>query len=96
MTGRRTESEEPRLEADFNTLVSMVATQVFISLGRVPHPIHRGRSIDLNAARYHLAMLEVLRTKTRGNLEPDEQKLLDNLCDQLTVGLRQAQAELEE
>ena len=63
--------------ASFSTLVTSLATQVFMSLGGVEDPRTKRRLVDLALARHHIDTLSVLEEKTKGNLTDDEKKLLD-------------------
>jgi hypothetical protein len=62
--------------ASISTLVQSIVTQALFSLGEIAI---RGQapSIDLDSAKHHIDTLGVLEDKTRNNLTPEEQKLLD-------------------
>lgn len=64
------------LEASFDGLVSLLATQAFFYLGEMPGSDGEP-SIDLDMARYHIDALTILEAKSAGNLTGDEQKSLD-------------------
>jgi len=63
--------------ASLSTLVTSLATQVFMSLGGVEDPKTKRRLVDLALAKHHIDTLAMLEDKTRGNLTDDEKKLLD-------------------
>jgi hypothetical protein len=69
---------EPRQAppASFSTLVNSLLTQVLIYLGDVTL---RGSEpmINLDTAKHLIDTLSVLEEKTKGNLNPEEQKILD-------------------
>jgi hypothetical protein len=62
--------------ASFGTLVQSIVTQALFALGEIAI---RGQSpsIDLDSAKHHIDTLGVIEEKTRNNLTPDEQKLID-------------------
>jgi hypothetical protein len=62
--------------AGFASLVQQIMTQALFYLGGVAM---RGSEpvVDLDMAKYQVDTLGVLEEKTRGNLTPDEQRLLD-------------------
>ena len=63
--------------ASLAALVSALVTQVFLSLGGMEDPRTKKRIVDLDLAKHHIDMLSVLEEKTKGNLNDDEKKLLD-------------------
>lgn len=62
--------------ASFATLVQTLVTQAMFYLGGIAT---RGGEpvVDLDVAKHQIDLLGVLEEKTKGNLSPDEQKLLD-------------------
>lgn len=72
-----TESEE--VSADFGSFVVSLGTNGMINLGHIPHPETNQTEQDLDSARHTIGLLEMLREKTRGNLHPEEQHLIDSL-----------------
>jgi hypothetical protein len=73
--GREGESRQSP-PASFSTLVNSLLTQVLIYLGDVTL---RGTEpmINLDTAKHLIDTLGVLEEKTKGNLSPEEQKILD-------------------
>jgi len=60
----------------FLDLVAQHAEMALMFLGRVPHP-QTGKTVqDLETARLFISQLEMLESKTTGNLSPREQALL--------------------
>jgi hypothetical protein len=77
--GGSSESSRSRRELpppSFETLVQSIATQVAYYLGELT-PSGGEPTISLEMARHHIDTLAVLEAKTKGNLTPDEQRLLD-------------------
>jgi len=74
----------------FSTFVLSLTTSALYHLG-VPlgeslgMPELSEAKIDLEMGRQTIEMLEMLRRKTRGNLEPDEAKLLDEAIRDLQL-----------
>jgi len=64
-------------EASFATLVNSLVTQILLYVGDLT-PRGVEPQINLDMAKFNIDLLGVLEEKTRGNLSPDEQKLLDN------------------
>ena len=73
-SGATRERQAP--EASFATLVNSLMTQVLLYLGELA-PRGVEPQVNLDMAKFNIDLLGVLEEKTRGNLAPDEQKLLD-------------------
>lgn len=80
--GKRTEL--PAI--DFSTFVLSLSTTALFQMGIVPDPTsgHRQQP-DRALARQTIDTLEMLRDKTRGNLDEEERKLIDTLLYELRV-----------
>ena len=63
-------------EASFPTLVNSLMTQVLLYLGELA-PRGVEPQVNLDMAKFNIDLLGVLEEKAKGNLTPDEQKLLD-------------------
>jgi hypothetical protein len=73
-----------RLEPDFTDLISMLAEPIALFLGDVRLP--SGEPVeDLERARFHIDLLDLLRRKTDGNLTQDEAGTLRELLYQLRM-----------
>jgi hypothetical protein len=70
-------------EANFETLVSTMATQALFSMGAIPDPRTGQRVAHLDLARHHIDMLGVIEEKTKGNLTEEEQKMLSTTVYEL-------------
>jgi hypothetical protein len=78
-------------QVDFSTHVLSLASTALIALGKMPAPDDEQQPIDLETARHLIDVLAVLETKTKGNLEEAEQKLLASLIYDLRVAFVDAQ-----
>ena len=61
---------------DFSNIVLSYAVNTTIHLGLTPDPSNGRISRDLNRAKDLIDILDVLKTKTKGNLSGDEEKVL--------------------
>ena len=82
--------EEPRAPlhaVDFSTHVLSLASSALISLGQMPAPGAAADDveIDLETAKHLIDVIAMLETKTKGNLDESEQKLLQSLLYDLRV-----------
>lgn len=71
------------LPVSFAQFVVSLGSSALVHLGEIPDPATGEPSRDDTLARQTIAVLEMLHTKTRGNLEEDEGKLLDALLAEL-------------
>src|SRR5262249_244736 len=69
----------------FSTFVLGLSTQALLLLGEIPDPVTNRLEPDLPAAKQVIDILGILRDKTRNNLEPGEQSLLDSVLYDLRM-----------
>jgi len=87
--------ETPPLKAPpatFEFLVQTLFTQALMAFGRVPNPITQQSLKNLDTARHFIDTLEMLQHKTAGNLDQEEQRLLDEVLHQLRMAFMQEQS----
>lgn len=77
------EPAEP--DEGFETLVSYLSTTAMFQLGALPGPTGERIPADMPNARRTIELLEVLQRKTRGNLTPDELRLLEDVLYELRM-----------
>jgi len=70
-----TQSSEP---ISFSSFILGLITQALMFMGEVSLPSEQAKHIDLAAAQQMIDLLSVLKQKTKGNLEPSEEAMLDN------------------
>lgn len=70
-------------EANFQTLISTMATQALFAMGAIPDPRTGQRVTHLDLARHHIDMLTVIEDKTKSNLDEEEQQLLSTTLYEL-------------
>lgn len=71
--------------ASFVNFLSTLATNAAAALGAIPHPATRQRSLDLDTGKYWLDVLGMIKEKTKGNLHPQESRLLESLLSDLRM-----------
>jgi hypothetical protein len=79
---RRANIEE---RIDFPSYVLTYYTQGLVLLGEVPNPYTNKKEENLEAARHTIDILTLLQEKTRGNLDREEQQLLDSVLYELRM-----------
>ena len=76
------QSTHRELPVSFSSFVVSMATSTMVSLGEGPTGAGAGE-VNLELARNGIDLLGMLREKTEGNLDDDEQKLLETLLYEL-------------
>jgi len=73
----------PLPEVDFSSFIFSLSTSVLLHLGEVADPVTQKREKNLPLAKQTIDILGMLREKTRGNLTPAEEQLIDHLLTDL-------------
>jgi hypothetical protein len=72
-------------EITFGTFVVGLSTQALVHLGEIPDPLSGEPSADLPAAQQLIDIIAILKEKTRGNLDRDEDALLETILFELRM-----------
>jgi hypothetical protein len=75
--------------ADFRTLASTLVSQSLLYMGAIPDPMTGQRMLHLDYAKHHIDLLGVLETKTKGNLDAEEEKMLTQSLSELRAAFVQ-------
>ena len=70
---------------DFSNFILSLNTSALIHLGDLPDRQTRERIYDIQSAKQTIDILELLKTKTEGNLDSEEFKLLDDVIYDLRM-----------
>lgn len=82
---QRTEAGQPPPlpEADFNSLIFSLSSTVLLHLGEIPDPQSNRKRKDLPLAKHTIDTIAMLREKTQGNLDAEEQRFIDTVLTDL-------------
>lgn len=69
----------------FVNFMMSIASNAASSLGMMEHPVTHQREVDLELAKHWIDILGMLQEKTRGNLAPQEAKILEGLLADLRM-----------
>jgi len=75
-------AEDP---ASFASFMMSIASNAASSLGMMEHPVTHKREVDLELGKHWIDILGMLQHKTRGNLLPQEQQILEGLLADLRM-----------
>lgn len=73
----------------FTNFIEPLIAQAYMSLGMLRNPYQPQAKIDTAAARQMIEILTLLKDKTRGNLDPDEDDFLDTHLGELKLAFVQ-------
>ena len=83
----------PLPEITFPTFLLSLSTSALMHLGLIPNPVSGQLEKDLPLAKQSIDLLNLIRQKTQGNLEPDEAQLLDSMLYDLRMKYVEARKE---
>ena len=79
------DKEPESFQVDFTTFIMYLSSSAFYHLGDMPDPTTGKKELNLPAVQQTIDMLNMLKGKTKGNLNEDESKLLEQLIYELQV-----------
>lgn len=79
------ESQEFMPPLDFSSIVFPLYTQALIKLGLLEDPKSNQLETNLEYAKRLIDLLDLLKDRTKGNLEPDEENFLEAILSQLKL-----------
>jgi len=77
--------EEPLPEINFSTFVISLSTQALMHLGEIVNPITGKIDPDVPAAKQMIDMLGMIKEKTSGNLNANEERLVQDILFDLRM-----------
>jgi hypothetical protein len=81
----RKDEQRPLPEVSLSTFVFSLSSSALVHLGEIPEPETQTTQVDLAMAKQIIDTLGMLQDKTRGNLDPDEDRLLKNMLYDLRM-----------
>ena len=70
---------------EFSSIIILLYFPALVQLGLVEDPVSGERRENLVLAKRNIDLLDLLKDRTKGNLEPEEQSFLDGVLDQLKL-----------
>ena len=71
------------LPVSFSALIISLSGSAMMHLGEAPNPVTGEKSVNLGLARNTIDLLAMLKTKTSGNLDEEEGKLMETMLYEL-------------
>ena len=80
-----TSKEEPLPEINFINFMLSLSTSALIQLGEIQDPMTKETDKNLPFAKQTIDLIGMLMEKTKGNLTPDEEKLMEQVLYDLRM-----------
>ncbi len=75
----------PLPEIDFNSFIFSLSTSVLIQLGEIEDPFTQKLVKNLPLAKQTIDLIGMLKEKTKGNLSPEEDKVIEHVLYDLRM-----------
>ncbi|MGV3774495.1 MAG: DUF1844 domain-containing protein [Verrucomicrobiales bacterium] len=85
MAENRIPTHEEMISFQFINMVLQTSNMAMMFLGKLAHPETGQTMLDLEATRMFIDQLEMISVKTKGNLNHDEQKVLNDSLTSLRL-----------
>ena len=80
------DSQRPPLpEVNFNSLIFSLSSSALLHLGEIADPQTGQKRKDLPMSKHSIDIIAMLKDKTKGNLNDEEQKFIDNILADLRL-----------
>ena len=79
------EEDIPLPEINFINFLFSLSTSVLIQLGEIQDPVSEEIAKNLPLAKQTIDLIGMLKEKTKGNLTPDEEKMIENILYDLRI-----------
>jgi len=70
---------------DFNFFISSLAMEALMALGEMENPTTKDKTTNLPQAQYLIDTVDMLKQKSKGNLNAEEAKFLDTILSDLKI-----------
>ena len=72
-------------EIDFTNFILSLSTSALIQLGEIQDPFTQKSAKNLPVAKQTIDLVSMLKEKTKGNLSPEEEKVIDHILYDLRI-----------
>ena len=77
--------EEALPEIDFNSFIFSLSTSALIQLGEIEDPFTQKSAKNLPLAKQTIDLIGMLKEKTKGNLSPQEERVIESILYDLRM-----------
>lgn len=75
----------PLPEVNFSSLIFSLSSSALLHLGEIADPQTNEKRKDLPMAKHSIDIISMLKEKTKGNLDDEEQKFIDSILTDLRM-----------
>ena len=79
------EHDHPLPEVNFNSLIFSLSSSALLHMGEIADPQTGQKRLDLPMAKHSIDIISMLKDKTKGNLDGEEQKFIDSILTDLRL-----------
>jgi hypothetical protein len=83
--GDASAKEETLPEVDFNSFIFSLSTSALIQLGEIEDPFTQKSAKNLPLAKQTIDLIGMIKEKTKGNLTPQEERVIENILYDLRM-----------
>ena len=77
--------QDQPIQMTFPFFLSSLGMQALVALGQIENPITKKKEPDMAQARYMIDIIQMLKDKTKGNVTPEEDRMMEDLLYQLRM-----------
>ncbi|MCK5542823.1 MAG: DUF1844 domain-containing protein [Desulfobacterales bacterium] len=91
--GTAEKSTSPKaFKVDFSSFILSLYSSALVQLGKIEDPISGEKIKNIDIARQTIDIIAVLKEKTQGNLDTEEEKLMNTLLQELRIAFVEAKS----
>jgi hypothetical protein len=75
----------PLPEVNFSSLIFSLSSSALLHIGEIADPQTGSKRVDLPMAKHSIDIISMLKDKTKGNLDNEEQQFIDNILTDLRL-----------
>ena len=80
-----TTQNPPLPEVNFNSLIFSLSSSALLHIGEIADPQTGEKRVDLPMAKHSIDIISMLKDKSEGNLDDEEQQFIDNILTDLRM-----------
>ncbi len=82
---KETQDAPPLPEVNFSSLIFSLSSSALLHIGEIADPQTGEKRVDLPMAKHSIDIISMLKEKTKGNLDDEEQKFIDSILTDLRL-----------
>ena len=82
---KKSTQSPPLPEVNFNSLIFSLSSSALLHIGEITDPQTGEKRVDLPMAKHSIDIISMLKDKTKGNLDNEEQQFIDNILTDLRL-----------